>query len=131
MPRKAPATSGKGKPKAAATTPTTPCPRCAAAVPVRGERGACPSCGLAVRFVDAVERPCSVCGKQVAFPPGQDAAQCGACGAWQAADPSRPLEARAACPRCGRDVVVPVDTRSAPCPRCGAMLALGLPMKSR
>ncbi|MHB1260490.1 MAG: hypothetical protein ACYC2H_02115 [Thermoplasmatota archaeon] len=117
MPRKPAAT--------ASSAATTPCPRCGAAVPVRGERGACASCGLAVRFVDAPERPCSACGKPMALPPGQDAARCGSCGVWQAADPSRVLEGRATCPRCGRDVAVPLGQDRAPCPRCGAGLHLG------
>jgi LSD1 subclass zinc finger protein len=115
--------------KAKAAAATTPCPRCGAAVPLRGERGACPSCGLAVRFVDAPERPCAACGGPLALPPGQDAVRCGACGAWQAADPSRPLEGRATCPRCGRDVAVPLDGDEAPCPRCGARLSLGPPVR--
>jgi DNA-directed RNA polymerase subunit RPC12/RpoP len=93
-------------------------------LPARGERGTCPACGLAVRFVDAPERPCAACGKPVPLAPGQDAVRCTACGAWQAADPSRRLVARATCPRCGRDVEVPLEAERAPCPRCGALLAL-------
>jgi LSD1 subclass zinc finger protein len=123
VPRKA------AKPAAAAAT--TACPRCGKPIPVRGERGACPGCGLAVRFVDAPERPCAGCGKPVAFPPGQEAVRCAACGAWQAADPARPVEAHATCPRCGRDVVVPTNQPRAPCPRCGAGLELADPMGSR
>lgn len=107
---------------------TTPCPRCAQPVPVRGERGTCPACGLAVRFVEAPERPCPGCGKPVPLPPGKDAVRCAACGAWQAADPRRPVVGEATCPRCGRDVPVPLDLSTAPCPRCGAILELGHPL---
>lgn len=121
----------KAAPKPAIAAETTPCPRCGKAIAVRGEGGACPACGLAVRFVDAPERPCAACGKPVALPPGQDALRCRSCGAWQAADPARPIEAHARCPRCGRDVVVPSEGLHAPCPRCGALLELGDPMRSR
>jgi ribosomal protein S27AE len=125
--RKAPSTSRAASPKATrrAGPATTPCPRCGKSVAVVGERGSCSACGLPVRFVDAPERPCVECGEPVALAPGQDAVRCTACGAWQAADAARPLVARATCPRCRREVDVPVDKDEAPCPRCGAILALG------
>jgi DNA-directed RNA polymerase subunit RPC12/RpoP len=96
-------------------------------VPIRGERGACPSCGLAVRFVDVPGRPCATCGQEVPLPPGREAVACPACGAWQAADPARPLRAVAACPRCRREVEVPLDGEAASCPRCGQAMRLGRP----
>ncbi|MFA5943610.1 MAG: hypothetical protein WC876_03995 [Candidatus Thermoplasmatota archaeon] len=110
-----------------ASAATTPCPRCGkpVAIPLRSERGHCPACGMAVRFVDAPERPCSECGKPVAIPPGQEAVRCAACGAWQATQAGRAVVARATCPRCGRDVEVPLDKARATCPRCGAGMALG------
>jgi LSD1 subclass zinc finger protein len=123
VPPKADATdappAGRGRAGGAA------CPRCGEALPVRGERGACPACGLAVRFVDAPERPCAACGKALPLPPGQESVRCTACGAWQATDPTRRLVARATCPRCGREVDVPLQGDRAPCPRCGAVLELG------
>jgi LSD1 subclass zinc finger protein len=103
---------------------TTPCPRCGKAVAVRGERGACPACGLAVRFVDAEQRPCAACGKPLALVPGKEAVRCAACGAWEAADPSRPVHAETTCPRCRRVVEVPLQGGSASCRRCGAALRL-------
>ncbi|HUR26359.1 MAG TPA: hypothetical protein VM327_10145 [Candidatus Thermoplasmatota archaeon] len=124
MPRKV----AHARPTAKRAAPT-PCPRCGKAIPVRGERGTCPACGLAVLFVEAAQRPCVSCGQAVAVPPGQDAVRCAACGAWQAADPSRPVEAHATCPRCGRDVLVPTGQPRAPCPRCGAQLMLGEPSR--
>ena len=125
VPRKA------AKPAGAKPVATTPCPACGTELAARGERGTCPSCGLAVRFVEAPERPCAACGEPVALPPGREAVRCRSCGAWQAADPSRAVEAHATCPRCGRDVVVPADLARAPCPRCGAQLELGDATESR
>ena len=80
---------------------------------------------MAVRFVDAPERPCAECGKPLAIPPGQDAVRCAACGAWQATQGGRSVVAQATCPRCGRDVEVPLEKDRAPCPRCGASMTLG------
>lgn len=111
-------------PRKAGPAQTTPCPRCGKAVPVRGERGACAACGQAVRFVDAPERPCGACGKPLVLLPGKDAVRCAACGAWESADPARPLLAEAKCPRCGRVVEVPLQGDSAACRRCGAPLRL-------
>jgi DNA-directed RNA polymerase subunit RPC12/RpoP len=94
---------------------------------VQGERGACPDCGLAVRFVDVPERPCLACGKPVPLPPGRDVVACAACGTWQAADPARPLKAVATCPRCRREVEAPLDRDEASCPRCGQAMRFGPP----
>ena len=119
--------SKPAKPRASRAAPAedVTCPRCGKVMPARGERGTCPACGLALRFIDAPERPCPDCGAALPMPPGQEAVRCAACGGWQAADPRRPLVARAKCPRCGRDVEVPLDKAEAPCPRCGAALELG------
>lgn len=104
--------------------PTTPCPRCEAAVRVKGERGKCAACGQAVRFVDAPEVPCGHCGWAVPLPPGQAAAKCGKCGAWTADEPGRPVVGRAKCPRCRRTIDVPLDGDAAVCPHCRSRLAL-------
>lgn len=110
--------------RTAQTTETTPCPRCGAQLPVRGAKGTCPACGLAVRFVDAPERPCVECGTAVVLLPGKEAVRCTACGAWQAADEGRAVQAEATCPRCGRDIPVPLEANVAVCPHCKSRLEL-------
>lgn len=111
-------------PREATAPETTPCPRCGAALAVRGDASVCPACGLPVRFVDAPERPCNACGKRVALLPGREAVRCAACGAWQAVDERRPVVGEATCPRCGRDVEVPLEAKIVVCRYCQTRLAL-------
>lgn len=104
--------------------PITPCPSCAAALRVKGERGTCPKCGQAVRFVDAPEVDCVACGRAVPILPGRHAAKCPHCGAWSADEPGQDVVGQAQCPRCRRRVTVPLDEAEATCPHCRSRMAL-------
>lgn len=103
---------------------TTPCPKCGAAIRVKGERGECPACHQPVRFVDAPEVPCASCGWAVPMGPGKHAARCGKCGTWTPDEPGRLVQGRATCPRCRRSIDVPLDAERATCPHCRSLLSL-------
>lgn len=102
---------------------TTPCPHCAAQVPVPGDAGdeavACPACGGRMRFVEAPERPCDGCGASLVLVPGEDVVACGGCGLLQAREAGRGVRVEVRCPRCRRRLEVPWDAVRWSCPHCG------------